>query len=162
MTSMIAQGLTGLALLVLPLTATAGTVETLADGTKFELVKAGKGKKEVLRYTPVVGADETLELRTDVEMSMSLGGMSMPNMPIPTSVLPMDVHVDAIDGDGVIRYSYVIREPRIEAAPGTLPDVAAAAAQSLAGVAGSKGRGTMSPRGESLGEVLELSEAASP
>ena len=76
-----------------------------AEGVLVRLVDPGAEPRESLRLTPVVGQREVVAVDIDMQMSMSMAGMALPAMALPTQHFSMAVEVTGINPQGHIAYS---------------------------------------------------------
>lgn len=134
----------------------------IADASpEVELLDAGKGKKRALRLSPKKGSAQTHAMTMDMQMSMSLGGRSMPAMKMPTSKMTMVTKVVDVK-EGLIRYAFEISDVSVDDAPGLPPGQVEAMRTAVAGVKGAKGSATVDPRGRTMEADFELPKGAPP
>lgn len=88
-------------------------VKLPAPQTTVKLVSGGRGKKEVLHYTPKVGAKQTLEVAMDFT-----GKQDAEERVVPTIVLAAEAEAKTVDNDGAVEYSVKVTGTDAREVPG--------------------------------------------
>ncbi|TNE84690.1 MAG: hypothetical protein EP330_28890 [Deltaproteobacteria bacterium] len=122
------------------------------------LLQPGQAPHAVYRYAPSAGAKQTVEMRMDMKMSMSMAGMDMPPMDVPSMVYTLETTTGSVSEKG-IPYTYEVVGTTVE---GEGP-VADHMRKDLGKMVGERGEVVVSPRGEVVGEqTTELQPGSGP
>ena len=126
--------------------AASGDVEVLSTGT---------GAKRELRFDVQKGHTETASMRSAVDIDIAVDGQAGPSAPVPAMRAPMEVVVDDVASNGDITYSYTFTKMEAEPTDGVTPEMLATMQQTLAQMAGVKGRAVVSARGVTKQNSIE-------
>lgn len=127
--------------------AAAGPAEVTvpANKTTVKLVSAGKGKREVLRYTNKVGTKQQVEVAMDFAAKEIHTGKSPADQIVPTIVLAGEAEIKSVDKDGNAAYVLTVSSTDARANESKIPiDQFKIVLGSLAGLVISS---TLSPTG---------------
>ena len=126
--------------------ATLALILATAGAADFQMLDAGKAPKAVYRYAPEAGSVQTVRLSMSIDMEMSMAGMAMPAMAVPTVFYELRSEVTEVAKDR-IHYAYSIVEAGAE---GEGP-VADELRKELGEAVGSGGAVTLDGRGQLQG-----------
>lgn len=121
-----------------------------ADGVAVNVLEAGQGEAAPLRLSLSEGTETAMSMAMDIEMGMSMGGMQLPSMPLPTQVILMSVVVDDVDEAGNVTFSAIVTDLQFENTDNVDPLMMDGLKQSLTGIVGLKTTATMDTRSRTL------------
>lgn len=90
---------------------------------QLKLINAGTGNKQKLRFTPKVGAKQTINVSLDKKTLMSIGEFKMPKAELPTYMLTLDSTVTKVDSNGDIHYDIAYSDVKIRGDAQTRPEL---------------------------------------
>lgn len=124
------------------------------------LVDAGEAPHAELRLAPEVGREEVMVMTMDMDMGMSMMGMNVPSMDIPTQVYTFEVQTTEHDADGNYHSVMTLTEVSME---GDDPMGLAAQLQPmLESMVGFGGTTVMTPRGLVVSSDFDIPEGMAP
>jgi hypothetical protein len=114
--------------------------------TAVQLLDAGTGEKETLRYTFKAGASERATMNMNMQVALSLGGQQVPMAAIPPMRMQINLRIAETGSDGSAKLEFELVGAE------AVGDAAAAAqlSQSLAGLKGLAGWQRMDTQGRVL------------
>lgn len=113
-------GVAGVMSAVLGVGSALGDVEPGAPAADVRLVSEGEGARRELRYSPRIGALTSVEVGASERVSVTAGGLVMPEMVEPTRVTVVTMRADDVAG-GSIEALVRIDEATIEETDGATP-----------------------------------------
>ncbi len=124
----------------------------------FRLLEVGAEPRVPLRLAPAKGLKQTLTMRLEVAMELSLGGNPLPGQPMPAIAMPVEFEVLDVRPNG--DFAYAFRFGAAEVDPGASeidPVMLEMYKASLSAIKGSRGGGLCSNRGQVLETRMEIS-----
>jgi hypothetical protein len=111
-----------------------------------QLLDAGTGEKQALRYTYKAGASERATMNMNMQVALSLGGQQVPMAAIPPMRIQLNLRIAETSSDGSARLEFELVNAE------AMGDATAAAqlSQSLAGLKGMAGWQRMDTQGRIL------------
>ena len=82
--------------------------------TKVAVISTGTGAKRPLRYKPVAGAKERLDLKMAMGLTMEMPGMGAQSMPAPSMTMAIDMDVASISPAGDISVTMTVPSATME------------------------------------------------
>jgi hypothetical protein len=126
---------------------------------RITLLDAGKEPRRELRYAFRARQKETMRLTTATEITISVGGQSMPAPPAPSIELPATITIKRLDDDGTAHRSIRIGRPLL-IGTGVPAALRAEAERALGGLEGLVARDAITTRG--FVTSLELGKITRP
>ncbi len=133
-----------------------------AADVKLTVLEKGKAPRQELRFTPAKGSKEQVRMEMQMGTTMTMAGMAMPTMNLPSMYLDIDVEVLDLQANGDIRYAFTIAGTSVGADTDGMPGVSNALDDALAPMVGTRGEVTVSPTGVARDTTLEASAGADP
>lgn len=129
------------------------------SGQILRLLDPGAEPRAVRAFRPTAGSTARFTMSNDMQMSMTMGGIVMPSVPIPTQVMEMETVVDEVNPDGSAVVTTTLVDVRLVVGPDstTPPQVAQAMAAALEPLRGMETTVEMDQRGNVV--MLELTVA---
>lgn len=90
---------------------------------QLKLISTGTGNKEKLRFTPKVGAKQTINVTLNKDTLMSIGDFKMPRAKLPAYLITLDSTVTKVDSNGDIFYDIAYSDVKIKGDAQTRPEL---------------------------------------
>ena len=90
---------------------------------QLKLISTGTGNKEKLRFTPKVGAKQTISVTLNKDTLMSIGDFKMPRAKLPAYLITLDSTVTKVDSNGDIFYDIAYSDVKIKGDAQTRPQL---------------------------------------
>lgn len=135
-----------------------------ADDTpkvRVTLLEAGDEPRQVLRYHPAAGSEETMVMSMKMGMSMNVGGNELPPRNMPTMEMVMDMKITEAAKDQ-FRYEFMLSKVSVKNDEAVPDEVREAMQEEMQMLVGLKGQGVMTTQGFSIEGSFTLPEDAPP
>ncbi len=90
---------------------------------QLEVISTGTGNKEKLRFTPKVGAKQTINVTLSKDTLMSIGEFKMPRAKLPAYIITLDSTVTKVEPNGDIYYDIAYSNVNIKGDAQTRPEL---------------------------------------
>ncbi len=90
---------------------------------QLKVISTGTGNKEKLRFTPKVGAKQTVNVTLNKDTLMSIGDFKMPRAKLPAYIITLDSTVTKVEPNGDIHYDIAYSDVNIEGDAQTKPEL---------------------------------------
>jgi hypothetical protein len=141
--------------------ANASAAKETANRPTIQLLDAGKGPKQQLRYTATKGLKRTVTLTMEMAMRMNMG-RSPTTQKLPVMKLPVELVVTDVATNGDIRYDFKALDFQVVADGSVSQAVVDAAKSALEGMAGMTGTALVTSRGFTKEVDINVPPSASP
>ncbi len=137
--------------------------ETAPQRPIVTLLDPGQAEnRREIRFTPAVGAVETMIMRMKMGMSMSMGGQEMPPSSLPAQEMTARIAVEKVDQNGDIHYSMEFVDAKVVADDQTPPPMKAVMDAAMSKLVGIHGTAQVSSRGITLGGKIDGGDEMDP
>jgi len=89
---------------------------------QLKVISTGTGNKEKLRFTPKVGAKQTINDTLNKDTLMSIGDFKKPRAKLPAYLITLDSNVTKVDYNGDIFYGIAYSDCKIKGDAKTCTD----------------------------------------
>jgi hypothetical protein len=146
----------------LPQTPAAAGYPALGEAAVVTLLAPGAEPRSRLRYAIPASYKGRMLMTTGISVSMTLGGTTLPAMPMPVMKMAADMSVTGVSASGDVSYNLAFAEMTVDAGPGV--DAAASAAMQAAasGLSAVRGSATVSNRGVTRDLKIDLDQITNP
>ena len=124
---------------------------------QVELIDAGRGPKQLLTYTVQEGAEEEVECKLTMRMTMAQQGREFPEMPSPTMVFRFKNRITKVTAEGDIHLQGEVTSGRAEGAEGVSETLLTKLDQVMKSFLGSKINSIHDSRGALRTASVEMS-----
>lgn len=90
---------------------------------QLKVISTGTGNKEKLRFTPKVGAKQTVNVTLNKDTLMSIGDFKMPRAKLPAYIITLDSTVTKVEPNGDISYDIAYSDVNIKGDAQTRPEL---------------------------------------
>lgn len=132
------------------------------NGPTMTIIDAGAEPRRVLRYRFNEDSSESASMELGIDMGMSMGGIQIPQMGIPTIRMVIGLSQVDVSEDGSARYEFNIGETELIDSPGTDPAIANAVRASLGQLPSMSGWARVDSRGAQLEGGINLGGGIDP
>lgn len=162
---MLTKGFLRLALAVLAVLATDRQLDAepavAEPGVELQLVEPGDAPRYKLRFTPEVGAKQSVVLSMRMNQAITINGATMPSPKMPVQKMTMEFEVTEVEPSGDIHFDYEYTKVEVVADAQTQAMAPMLEAQ-MKPMEGTTGSVVISDRGYNLKSELSVPEGVSP
>ena len=138
------------------------TVAKKEADVSVTLIQQGAAPHETIRYQPEKGATQDVIMSMDMQQAISVGGNTMPSVPIPTQEFTIAYKVVDVAGDGTTRLEFEYTDVEVLDDSENPSPAAAQLEQSIAPLKGLTGYAIMDNRGFTLEADIDVPDDLPP